>query len=367
MKLRQALRRYAVRAQAAFATLAKVQGDVDAGDLPRIGASLDSIRLQHAALTKRLQELAARWAAGDLLAPEERRRFPMLDAFEQTDHYVRVGQAAAAGGAGAVAAAAAFFKAHPEAGLLTLSENAGRIDQARQALVRGRAALQQTPADTTTFSARAREAHDQLTAFRAMLGRLAADDTQQRLDAAASGLLRQLDSLAHWGDDTGRGAVNRKLFDLGAAFKVFGVLQRELAAIAADQAGAAPALAGGPAVVQEEVYRYHRSLARRRLQAQLRLAERRVVKAAMAALSGEPDAGAAAAVTWAAFAYRLVRSELSGIGGVRVGGSGRGGEAEPHMRFLLAELEKARAVRDLRVYAPVTKEYLRSAGDVLRY
>jgi hypothetical protein len=67
------------------------------------------------------------------------------------------------------------------------------------------------------------------------------------------------------------------------------------------------------------------------------------------------------------FLFRLLRSELAGIGGQRPPATKGDQGGDPHLRFLREELEKARKVRNLKNYAEPTKEYLDSVADFLRY
>ena len=86
------------------------------------------------------------------------------------------------------------------------------------------------------------------------------------------------------------------------------------------------------------------------------------------ALSDEPrQRRFAEGHAWAVFLHRLVRSELCGLGGVRAPGAGGQREGDPHLAFLRAELRKAMQVKDLKHYARITKEYLESVEDFLRY
>jgi hypothetical protein len=163
-------------------------------------------------------------------------------------------------------------------------------------------------------------------------------------------------------------ANSRRLFALGDA-------EQELKSVVAslgeaETVAGAEALepTGGPAGIWAAEQRVNAERTRRRLAHQAAFARAAAARGVLEALGAQPDpARYRDGRLWAMFLFRLARSELCGTSGVRTGQQGGGEQGDPRLRFLREELDKAKRVRGLKHYGDLTGEYLRSAGDFLRY
>ena len=242
---------------------------------------------------------------------------------------------------------AAFLAEFPETSLNCLSANAGLVTMADQA-------LQQGAPD------KALELVRQLAGIMARCG---GAEWANRL----AGIERSLREAQAEGTDTAA-AASRRVVALDGVRRQLKGLGDEIASSINRARVTALDLRGGPEGIWDEAYRADAERSRLRLQQQVELAQQHVLAGIVEALREQPDPRVYAdGYAWALWLHRVVRSELCGAGGVRVGAGKSGRKGDPHRRFLQEELEQARQVRGLKNYAAPTKEYLDAVGDFLRY
>jgi hypothetical protein len=73
------------------------------------------------------------------------------------------------------------------------------------------------------------------------------------------------------------------------------------------------------------------------------------------------------ATAWAALVFAVDRSELNPSEGVRFGGSGADEQANPLVKYLRDEIQKARQMPGLKHGAEFVRQYLDALYDYLRY
>ena len=105
---------------------------------------------------------------------------------------------------------------------------------------------------------------------------------------------------------------------------------------------------------------------------QLRYARQRATHGMLEGLAERPDRlRMEEGLAWARFYHRAARSPLSGDVATRAARRADGTAADPLMRWLMAEIEEARKEtrRDggLKHYGRITREYIESLADLLRY
>ena len=160
-------------------------------------------------------------------------------------------------------------------------------------------------------------------------------------------------------------AVTRFLYDLESILNDVHSLQRELRFMAevlqADRTGAR----GGPSGIWEPEHQRSAEFSHGRTLALASEAQRRAFRAILE--ESEGSEATAAGYAWAALLYRMIRSELYGIGGMRSPRTGPVDAGDPHLAFLEEELRNALQAADIKHYNRIVEEYLKSIRDFLRY
>ena len=160
-------------------------------------------------------------------------------------------------------------------------------------------------------------------------------------------------------------AVTRFLYDLERILNDVHSLQRELRFMAevlqADRTGAR----GGPAGIWEPEHQRSAEFSQLRTLALASEAQRRVFRAILE--ESQSSEATAAGYAWAVLLYRMIRSELYGIGAMRSPRTKAPDAGDPHLAFLEEELRNALQAADIKHYAAIVEEYLKSIRDFLRY
>jgi len=159
-------------------------------------------------------------------------------------------------------------------------------------------------------------------------------------------------------------AVRRALDRLGEARQELKRIRRRLAGLAQAEAGSASEWRGGPdGLWGRKEARRDAEERRQQIAALADLCESQAVLAVVGGLQGPVDPGS---VAWARTLHRMVRSPLSGQAAERTtGGSEDAGD--PLVRWLSDEARAGLKRDDLQTYPTVTKVYLESLLDLLRY
>jgi len=88
----------------------------------------------------------------------------------------------------------------------------------------------------------------------------------------------------------------------------------------------------------------------------------------LSALGGAPDPERLDAAAAAAdLLFRSARCGLNSEAGMRPPQRDRADRDDPHLAFLMRELEEARRAKAPEPYARITREYLETIADFLRY
>ncbi|MFW6107300.1 MAG: hypothetical protein ACOC8A_01270 [bacterium] len=367
LAMRDAVGRFTARAAPLAAALrTSSAGQPSAGELTRLHADAVGLRTLHAGMLASLEKL--RGVLQETGAPEpETARYAVLGEFARTRRYVET-LATMLRGDEPRAAARRFVAEFPWAGVQRVLAHAPLLASARQALAEAADALKGAAVRTDVLAQQVAAARSRLEALAASVSAAGEGEFQARVDAVLARVLRRLRGLGFGEARPEAADVQRQRFALDALLGDLRRLAGEFEAAAAEEEGFICQFRGGPPGIWTEAHRHDAEHARRRLLGQARLARQRLVQGVLEGLADSPrrerlEEG----FGWALLLHRLVRSELCGVGGVRAPREAGRERSNPHLRFLLSELEKARKVRTLKHYKAATKEYLDAVADFLRY
>jgi len=369
LKMREAARRFLLRSQPIFETLKATAGtSLGARELTGLSADIQRLGFLQKTMLSRLERLRSGYREGTLLGEEDKKKYVILKEFEKTGRFLDL-SAEILQGKDPKTAAEQFILDFPEAGITYLAAEAHLVTSAEKALTQCKDLLNASPPAIRESGARLGESVFRVQAFRDAVEKSGTGDTQERIGGAADRALQGLKRLIFAGKEPSAVEVQRKLFDLEERLKELHRLANDLSSIEEEEGPVASAgFRGGPEGMWAKVYRYQAEKSRQRLLGQNDLARRTVVLGILEGLKAEPQKSKYEdSYDWSLFLYRLVRSELAGVGGVRPPASKSEKGGDPHLRFLMEELEKARQIRNLRNYEEPTKEYLASVADFLRY
>lgn len=375
LKLRETMQRYAARVSLIVESI-EAQGAASLGarELTSLATDLDRLRFLLGTVQKRLEAIAAEYREDSALNEEERKKYVILKEFGRTRNWVGkttqllTPSSGPGGDTGSREVALSFIDEFPEAGLVYLAANVDRGAAALKAILEAGAALQGSPPKVDAFEAKIAAGKSAMTSLRGVVAQSGAGEVPERIGAAVGQVLARIERLSLSGPKPTPVEVQRKLYDLGETVKELARLLRDLKDSASGGDEQVAGFRGGPEGIWLKEYRAHAEKARSRLLRQMRFARRKLILGVLEGLKEKPDQSRfGTAYNWSVFLYRLVRSELAGVGGVRPPSSGKSKEGDPHLKFLKEELEKAKQVKNLRNYADITKEYLDSVGDFLRY
>ncbi|MDA1138147.1 MAG: hypothetical protein O3B01_06155 [Planctomycetota bacterium] len=373
LKLREATSRFILRSATIVESLKKQAGNtsIGAAEITALSSDLQRYSLQMQSMKSRLENLREEFAGGTIASEEETAKYAIYEDFMRTREYVNASLSVR--GPDAAKSAKAFVEKYPEAGIILLQANAARLKSAVAALHSARKILQsmggKEPAESATeYSSMISKCLDQLRAFAGLLeqageGELQADT--KVLLTEAEGRIARLDLKPE--EAASKPRIQERLFVLEEALQTTRKIFRELES-ERETGGWKASFRGGPEGIWEKPYRTDAEHARRRLLSQASFARRQIVLGILEALDATPDRQRLEdGFTWSVFLFRLIRTELAGIGGQKPPATKGDQGGDPHLRFLMEELEKARKVRNLKNYAEPTKEYLDSVADFLRY
>jgi len=374
LKLREAMQRYAVRVSLIVESI-EAQGGAALGarELTSLATDLDRLKFLLGTVQKRLDAIGGAYREGSGLDEKERKKYVILKEFARTRTWV--GKTTAMlmpylgpGPESPKDIALGFVQQFPEAGLVYLAANVDRGAAALKAMLEAGALLQGEPLKVDAFEERISTGKLALQSLREVVAQSGTGEVQERIGGAAAQVLARIERLSLSGRKPTPVEVQRKLYDLGETVKDLARLLRDLKDSASSRDEQVSGFRGGPEGIWLKDHRAHAEKARSRLLGQMKFARRVAILGVLEGLKEKPDRSQfGTAYNWSVFLYRLVRSELAGVGGVRPPSSGKSKEGDPHLKFLREELEKAKQVKNLRNYADITKEYLDSVGDFLRY
>jgi len=363
LQLREATERYQARTGDVLTSLREASGrEMDAGEMAGLQANLRQLTFLHRGLASRLEAIGAETVDEQTLQ-EQAERYPWLDALQRSRRYVALARRLE--GPDPAAAATEMIEAFEHAGLQYLLARGGLLAQGLAALEQAQAALGEARYPAYHQALETAAAH--LARFEEALGRAGEGPVQARLAPRLGQVrtdLRNLD-LPDQPDDV---AVSRRRFELGQVLRELRQLRRTLTGALPEGASLATGFYGGPEGLWRGPTRRDAEIARQRLLEQVRIAEQRITLGVLEALEAEPQpARYRQAAGWAGWLYRAVRGELAGAGVVRTGGGERAKPKDPHLEFLLEELDQAQQNRNLGAYERPTHEYLDLVRDHLRY
>jgi hypothetical protein len=382
LKLREAVERHESRVSPILESLATAAGaPLGARELTTLGSDLDRLVFLLNTTKSVLEKIAAAHAEKTPLTEDEARKYVILSEFTRTRRYLHAAQALMSLSRRRDAPppdpaapkterelALQFVRDFPEAGLTYLKANTGSASDALKALLKAGALLQASASNAQAFDREIAQGRRALESLRAIIAESGAGETQERLGGSVGQVLARIDRLGFDEKKPAAAEIQRKLYDLGETVKELGRLVRDLKDLNEANDENATAFRGGPEGIWQKEYRAQAEKSRERLLGQVRSARRDLILGVLEGLNAQPDRRRyQSAYQSAVFLYRLVRSDLAGVGGVRPPGSGKDKEGDPHLKFLKEELEKAKQVKNLKNYAEPTKEYLDSVGDFLRY
>jgi len=373
LKLREASSRFNLRSASIVESLRKQAGNpsIGAAEMTLLSSDLQRYSLQMQSMRSRLEKLWEEYAAGTLASEEEQANYAIFEDFQRTREYVNTSLAVR--GPDASKSAKAFVEKYPEAGIIMLQANTARVKSAIAALRSARKILQALAGKEDAESAAGyrsliSDCLDQLKAFSSLLKQAGEGELQTGIQALLSESEARISRLDLKPEEAAsKSRIQERLFVLEEALQTTLKIQRELES-EHESDGWKASFRGGPEGIWEKPYRTDAEHARRRLLSQASFARRQIVLGILEALNASPDRQRIEdGFTWSIFLFRLIRSELAGIGGQRPPAIKGDEGGDPHLRFLREELEKARKVRNLKNYAEPTKEYLDSVADFLRY
>ncbi|MBS3764059.1 MAG: hypothetical protein KGZ25_12240, partial [Planctomycetes bacterium] len=210
-------------------------------------------------------------------------------------------------------------------------------------------------------------AKTRLTEFKEVVANSGSGDTQNRIENRLRELTTRLQKLKAEGPDT-KVAVKRTLFELAEADRQMESVMRELRSIADQSRQAGPRFEGGPSGIWTDAHRRDAEFSQSRIESRSQRARSLITAGVLETLKQKPDRSEFVdAYNWSLFLYRLVRGELSGVGGVKTKATEEAKEADPHLAFLRRELKEALQTEEIEYYERVAREYLHTVEDYLQY
>lgn len=368
IKLREVYSHYSARIGSRLGALATMSGeDLAAVDPLSLSADLTGIAAQHAALERGLTAVMQAYRDGTLLGPDALKKYTILKDFTRTRRYVQT-TADLLAGKGEPNMVRAFMDEFTEAGLAYLASQSDVAEAARKALVDAQSLLKATPVAAKDFDARLADSKALLAQMTQSVAQSGSGELQDRLGKSVEQIQARTARLVLDAKPVDAVKVNRELFELGEVIKAVDLLDRELKSLGGESELSESVMRGGPEGIWAKDFRYQAEHSRQRLANQSQLGTGTVTEAVLEALAPKPrpqkyNEGLA----WSVFLYRMVRSELYGIGGFRSEPTSRPSEGLKEIEYLKGELEKAKQVKNLRNYPVLVKEYLDTLGDFLRY
>lgn len=362
LKLRRSLDRFHARSARARAGLTTLGGDAQgAGQAQEAAIAARGLGQALDALAGQVAGHAADHRAGRFRDEEERARLPRLERHAETDRLLLV--ADAVGATGSSELVSGLFAAMPEAAARYLASEGDRLATAAEALAAAVGALDAQAPDGDVYEVARQRALDAVAAFARAVERCGSPDLQESWRPGIEALEARLRRL-RLADDAGEEHQRLALYGLDEAQRELERLRRRLSALSQAEGLAPGEWRGGPEGLWDgDALRRDAERRRSQLAALADLCEERAVLGVVAALDG---AGDPAAVVWARTLHRMVRSPLAGQAAERTGGGDEEGGDSLH-RWLAGEARTGLKRDDLRTYPVVSRRYLESLLDLLRY
>ena len=362
LELRQAVSRCSVRAQQSL-------GGFGGSELDTLHLASLSTHLERLIdpLMKQFERLRTSYQDGTLLSEKNVAKYVILAELTKTRRYLDTTKLLLAGN-DQERVAREFVKEFEEVGLTYLAANVSLVVTARKLLEAGDAVLQSRQVDIARFDTTIEDALRQLRELKAVVQELGTQDLRDRLAGTIEPLLNRVTYLKFQGSQSSAVEIKRRRFALGEVLRDLTRLERTINSVAYVQHGWESKLRGGPAEIWAREHRFDADTSRKRLIGQARLGFQVFSAGVLEALKERPNHEQySRSFAWAVFLHSLLRSDLCRVGGVRPPRSGEEQKGDPRLKWLQAELEKARQIKNLKHYGPVTKEYLDSMADFLRY
>ncbi len=365
VKIRAAWARHRTRTETLLHTLQQARGTpLDAGNIGRLTVACDQLGTQLGTLAAVFSGVAEEFDKGGLAAPEARARYPVLAEFDATRRRLRTCQALYQASAPA-AVVEAYLKNHPELLQRIVAERADLATNVSQALEHAGTLLRGETFERRRYEEQLAHARAHLAAYRTLIAGFGDAVDADTLLAPAQAVAEALKPLALPKNVT-PAALNKRILALDEALRRADSFVRLFAQLARDEADDT-GFRGGPTGIWDAAARPEAARARRRLLDQLAYARREALAGLLAVKrANTPVPALDDAYAWSLILQRVVRSDLSGPVRMRTTGGGDG-KGDPLRRWLLQESSEALKEQDLRHYPKITREYLESVRDFLRY
>lgn len=365
--VREQRHRFAVTTRPFIAVLRKAS-DARAGEggINAMTAELDKGPALREPLGKAIESWKGVLEGDGKLDQADKAKYPILENYDRSRDLYRVLVQMRAPEAKPGELSKMMRERYPDLALGYLAEGIRYAEAAGESVRRAEVVLRQDPAGLAEAVARLGACRGSLAQLRQHVERSGTGDAQARVGRAADDLLRQLDTLKTDGARADAEAVSRLIFILGEVSKGLAALSNDLKS-AAQAATQGFTLNGGPDGIWEPATRLSAERSQRRLVRQTELAVRLGNQGVLEAGTAAGTALLANATAWAAEAFAVDRSELNPSEGIRLGGSGGDEQANPLVKYLRDEIQKARQMPGLKHGAEQVRQYLDALNDYLRY
>jgi hypothetical protein len=373
LALRDSSVRYTSRTRPLLESIQEIRNkEVGSGELASLQSDLTRLDFLHESFRQRVGKLDSQ--DQQEAKPEEKtaeaEKYVLLKTFDETRRFLEVSRqliVGKPGDAGEKALATEFLAQFEEAGRIYLASKAGVCLSAVKALTEAKEALTGAAPRPEILSDRLPAATAALDEVRQAAARVTADDQTGRIATTSADMLARIHRLSTEKPPKAPAEIQRHIFALDGLLKDATKLAGDLRKIDETDEGDL-ALRGGPDGIGASEYRIPAETAQARLQEQVRSARRTLSRGILEALEPKPDRTRyQESYAWSVFLHRVLRSGLSGVGGIKPPPGKDAIASNPHLKFLFEELDKARQVKNLKNYADPTREYLNSIKDFLRY
>ncbi len=367
IQVREQRHRFEVMTRPSRLALRKLSGaSLDEAGVSAMSAELDKCPVLRETLVKAVDSWVAALEQEGPLAEAEKSKYPILRNYERSRDIYRALIQMRAADAKPVELSQMMRDRYPDLALGYLAEGLRYVDQATESVRLAEAALRQASPDVTQAVTRIQAGRTALTSLRQHVSRSGAGEAQTRVARTADDALRQIEAMKAEVALADAEAVSRWIFMMGEVNKGLGTLTIDLKA-AAQQVTQGFTLNGGPSGIWEPAHRLAADRSQRRLTRQMELAVRLGNRGLLEAGSPEGAELLGSATAWAALVFAIDRSELNPSEGVRLGGTGTDEQANPLVKYLRDEIQKARQMPGFKHGAETVRQYLDAFYDYLRY
>ncbi len=332
----------------------------------QLQAELQGIIATHKALRTQIEQEAKSLLKGEETKSEKDQTFLLMEDFQRTRRYVQFTNRLESGD-NREQLAKTFIKEFPKAGLAYLSEHVGLLLDARDQLEEARNLLDRDEPDLETFGTVLAASKKNLSSFNRVVSNSGEGSDQRRIQDQVNELVNRLDRISP-DDLQSKQDMKSALFELSETQQKLKGILGQVRAVMRRSRTSGPQFEGGPAGMNREKFRRDAEFTKDRLERRSRRARGIVTAGVLEALRENPDPSRfAEAKNWAMFLYRLVRSELAGVGRVTRKKSGSEGGPPPHIKFLRKELSEAKKTDEISYYQDAVEVYLELVDDYLQY